>query len=85
MRPNSRSPDDQRFVQQAALLEVLDQGGDRLIGHARVERQLAIDVFVVIPRGVENVDEPHAALDQAAGEQAVGGESRDIGRGRRRA
>ena len=27
-------PDDQRRVEQAALLEVLEQGGDRLVGHA---------------------------------------------------
>ena len=30
---------------------------------------------MVVPRGVDDVDEPHAALDQATGEEAVGGVS----------
>ena len=31
-------------------------------------------VAVLVPAAVEELDEPHAALDQPAGEQAVGGE-----------
>ena len=43
-----------------------------------VEGQLGVEVAVVVPRGVEEVDEAHAALDQPAGEQAVGGERAEL-------
>ena len=35
VRPNSPAPDDERLVQQPALLEILDQRGDRLIALLR--------------------------------------------------
>ena len=75
VRPNSDDPDHQRRVEQAALLQVLEQRRHRLIGHAAVERQLLVEVAVMVPRGVIQVDEAHAALDQPAGQQAVGGEA----------
>src|SRR5881296_884720 len=38
-----------------------------------IPRQLAVQVRVVVPGGVEETDEPHTPLDQAAREQAIGG------------
>jgi hypothetical protein len=37
-----------------------------LIGHGGVKRQLAVDVLVMVPRGMEDVDKADAAFDQAA-------------------
>ena len=67
------APDDQRVVEHAALLQVLDQRGRGLVGVAALRRQLARDAFVMVPAHVIELDEAHAALGQAAGENAVGG------------
>ena len=71
-------PDDQRLVEQAAALEVGEQAGDRLVDGAGVGLvvlpQIAVGVPGVGVAGVDGdgqLDEPHAALDQPAGEQAV--------------
>ena len=65
--------DDHRFVEQAALLEVVDQCCNRLINHRGVVGEVASHVAVVIPRGKDNVDEPDAAFDHTSGQQAIGG------------
>src|SRR5690606_27714301 len=65
------APDDEGGVEQAALLEILEQGGDRLVDHAAVVGELGVEVAVVIPGGVDDVHEAHAALDHAPGLQAV--------------
>ena len=74
------APDDQRLVEQAALLQVLEQAGDRLVGVAGVLGVVLDDVAVGVPvvvvvgaAGVE-LDEAHAALDQPAGQQALAAE-----------
>src|SRR5208337_5192540 len=43
------SPDDQRLVKQTALLQVLDQAGDRLVGVAGVLGMIGDDVVVSVP------------------------------------
>src|SRR5690606_1474805 len=58
-----RSPDDERLVEEAALLEIANERRDRLVRHARVELELAVEVRVLIPGCVIDVDEAHAALD----------------------
>ena len=68
------APDHQRVVQQAALLQVLDQRRGGLVGDVAVLLELAIEVGVVVPTGVVQHDEAHAALHHAARQQAVGGE-----------
>ena len=73
--------DDQRVVEQAALFEVFDERGQRLV---ELPRQLAVvvDVGVAVPvvvrADVEQLDDPHAPLDQPAGDQALGGERRPV-------
>ena len=55
------------------MFEVFEQRRDRLIRHLAIERELAIEVAVVIPRGVIEVDEADTALDHTPGQQAIGG------------
>ena len=44
------APDDQRVVEQAARLQVVEQGGDRLVGVARcVVRRSSHEVAVLVP------------------------------------
>ena len=57
------TPDDQRAVEQTALLEVFDERGDRLIDDPRVVPQVPFEIAVLIPSLVDDVDEPNAALD----------------------
>src|SRR5262249_6930000 len=69
-----RQPQHQRRVEQAAPLQILEQGGDGLVGHLAVVAQLGVEVAVVVPRGVVQADEADAALDQPPGQQAGEGE-----------
>ena len=68
-----------RFEQPAAL-QIVQQGRDRLVGTAAFPGQAAANVLarvrsVKIPAPVKELDETHAALDQATGQQAVVGEA----------
>ena len=79
------APDDQGVVEQAAGLQVAQQAGDRLIDGAGDRGKLGDDVGVVVPvvrrpaRAAPDLDEPDAALQQPAGEQAAAAE---VGGGR---
>ena len=74
------APDDQRLLEQAALFQILQQAGDRLVGFAGVQVvvgfQVAVGVPVVVVVGTAGVElnEPNAALDQAPGQQALASE-----------
>ena len=72
--PELPAPEHDRIVQQAALLQVRHQGGGGLIRVAALQFQLRAQVAVLIPAGVHQLHEAHAALDQAARQQAVAGE-----------
>src|SRR5947207_7396543 len=70
------APDDQRVVEHAALLQVGEERSRRLIA-VGAERAVALVVVLVrVPGllvariGVIDLDETHAPLGQAAGEQA---------------
>src|SRR5436305_13340041 len=65
--------DDQRFVQKAALFQVVDQSGDGLVTEPGVERQLDVEPLVVVPRPLDEMHESDAALDQSACQKAIGG------------
>src|SRR6476619_4271804 len=67
-------------------LEVGEQSGDRLVGRAAVRGELGLEAAVLVPQlaarplrrlRVVDLDAPDAALDQPAGEQALGAE--DLG------
>ncbi len=57
--------------------EVLEQAGDRLVGPAAHRGVVGLDVVVGVPAvdvARVELDEPDAALDQPAGQQAAGAE-----------
>src|SRR5262249_12554213 len=62
------APDDQGFVEQAALLEVFEQRADRLVGSAGEAAVIRFEIGVAVPRdggAVIDLDEAHASFDQA--------------------
>ena len=68
------APDHERRVEQAALLQVLHQGGRRLIdlaaqGGQPVDDVVALARAVVVPAAVIELHEAHAALDEPARER----------------
>ena len=73
-------PNDERLVEQPALIEILQQCGDRLVGVAGVVVVIFFQVTVGVPVGVVvvsagvNLDEAHTALDEPPGEQALAAE-----------
>src|SRR5436309_1918769 len=65
-------PDDQRRVQQAALMEVLQQRGIAIVqGTEQMLPELLEVVGMSIPATHGHGDEPHARLDQPPGQQAA--------------
>ena len=68
------APDHQRLVEHAALLQVLDQRGRALIDLRGRPLDVLLDAAVMVPVAVVELDEPHAALGQPPGQQAVGRE-----------
>ena len=73
------APDDDRVLQQAALLEIRDQRGAGLVGVEGVLLDAGRQVAVLVPGFVEELHEADAALDEPPGEQAVAGEVRVLG------
>lgn len=71
MRPNS-PPDHQRVLEQAALLEILDQGRRRLVDRLGHDPDVLGQVAVLIPALVVQLDESHVALGEPPRQQAVG-------------
>ncbi len=65
------APNHQRLVEHPALLEVGDQCGGRLVHVAALQRQIARQIAVLIPAAMVQLDEAHAALGQAPGQQTI--------------
>ena len=63
------APDNEGLIEQAALLEIVKEGGARLIDVAALVGKTAGDVGVMVPVIVIDLDETDATLDEAAGEQ----------------
>src|SRR5438093_11493426 len=70
------APNDEGIVEQTALFEVLDERGAGLVGEAGLDIKATVDFAMMVPAFVEELDETHAAFDEAAGEQAVHREGR---------
>ena len=68
------APDNQRVVQQTALLQILNQAQPRLVSVCALRRNLFRQIRVLIPAAVEQLDEPHSALRKPPSQQAIGGE-----------
>ena len=69
------APNDEGILEQASLLQVLDEGGLALIDLAADFLEVAFEVFagatVTVPVGVIQLDEADAAFDESTGEEAV--------------
>ena len=69
--PELAAPDHQCLIEHPALLEVGDQRGGRLVHITALQRQIARQVAVLIPAAMVQLDEAHAALGQAPGQQTI--------------
>ena len=67
------APQDESVFPQTGTLKILDQRRDALIDDLSGILHGALNTAVMIPTAVIELDEPHAALGQAPGEQAVAG------------
>ena len=65
------SPDHQRVVEQAALFQVRQQGCRRPIGHPAVNFQQLVEIQVVVPVGVKQLNKTHSPLDHPPGQQTI--------------
>ena len=68
------APDHQRVVEHAPLLQIGQQGGDRLVDLAGELAVIRFDVVVVVPRlagAVPELHEAHAALEEPPGDQRL--------------
>jgi hypothetical protein len=52
----------------------VDERGQRLVRHQAIEFEFVVQFVVMVPARVDERDEPHAPLDETAGQQAVGRE-----------
>src|SRR5262249_54108668 len=60
------APDNQRVLEQAPLLEILDESRRGAIGVGTLAGDLLGQTRVLVPAAVEELDEADAALGQAA-------------------
>ncbi len=66
--------DDEGVIEHAALFEVAQETGARLINVEGLALDFSWKADVVVPAAVEELDEADAALGHAAGKEAVAGE-----------
>lgn len=66
------APDDERFVQQAALFQVGDEGCRGLVGVFALAHDLGGQVVVCVPALMVELHEAHTTFRKFAGQQAVG-------------
>ncbi len=68
------TPDHQRVLEHAALLQILQECGGRLIGFTTLRLHAARNVAMVIPALMIELDELDSLFGKSTSEQAVGGE-----------
>src|SRR5262245_6908242 len=61
--PKLAAPNHQSAIEQPALLEILDEGGRRLIRDIAIFLQMRVQFRVIVPAGVEKLYESHSTLD----------------------
>ena len=66
--PEFTAENNQRVLQHAPLLEILDQGGGRLIHIKALVLDFLGQVAVLVPAAVENLHDAHPALNQSPGQ-----------------
>ena len=83
--PEFTTPEHEGVLEKPALVEVLEEGGHRLIGFTGELGMVSEDVAVPIPAALVfhaagvDLDEANAALDKATCGQALGGEVSAMG------
>lgn len=65
------APDDEGVVEEAALFQILDEGGGALVDILCAGLHTADDISVVVPSAVVELDKTNATLGHAAGHEAV--------------
>src|SRR5690606_19729910 len=65
------APDGERVIEEASLVEILDERRAALIDVLRLGLMLSGEIAVRIPAAMEDLDHPHAALGEAASVQAA--------------
>src|SRR5688572_20922888 len=73
--PEFTAPDDQGVIEQAALLEILDQGCAGAVGLLAIVPVIADQVTVGVPAFVVDVHEAYIALDHSPREEAGAGKA----------
>ena len=71
--PKFASPNNERVLQQASLFQVGKQRPSRSIGQLAANTHISLQVAVMVPAAVVQLNEAHAAFRQASGQQTVGG------------
>ncbi len=69
------APDHQCAIEQAALLEVGQQGRRRLVGVVTLGRDVARQVAMLVPTAMQNLDGADATLNHPPGQQCAGREA----------
>ena len=69
------APDDEGVIEEAALFEILHEGGGRLVGVAALIIELGGEGSMLIPPCVHELDKTGSSFDEATGEEAIPGEA----------
>ena len=65
------TPDDQSVIEKAALLEIRQQGGAGLIRFLTLVANAILDLAVMVPTGVIDLNEPHSTFGQPPRKETV--------------
>jgi len=69
--PEFSAPDHQRVLQQTPLFQIRQQPGDGPIHLGGLFFMVALQVAMSVPPALDQLDEAHAAFDQAARQQTI--------------
>src|ERR1017187_7106627 len=58
------APHDERFVEQTARFQILDERRERLVNLLRALWQPLLQILMMIPAAGPDLHKPHAALDE---------------------
>src|SRR5262249_26646557 len=65
------SPDYEGGIEQAALLEILDEGSCGLVGDAAVSLQIFLQLIMVIPTTVHQLHKPDTPLNHTSRQKTI--------------
>lgn len=67
-------PDNERVIEHAAFFEVVNEGSGWLFGITALFSELRMEVSVLIPAGMHELNEANATFEESSGDKAVIGE-----------